>query len=1123
MAALKWLEGTRFVSCYNDASLRCFLHLSSGVIVMLRSLRRRVLACGAVYLGFVLPAMAAVSAFPIPQNSSSASPQTAKEEIPALDPGQAVTFTFSGPGKHTYRFELKQGEYSTILLDCPELSARSKLFDPAGAAVDITRGYDKATKDALEIVAPTSGQYSIDVLATAPKGQEKACMLQLSIPRTATEREAAFQEARSLGYRASMLADQRKTDEALPLIQRDLEMWEKLTGPEDASMVFPLGTCGNIYMAKSDFLKAEEFFQRALAIKEKSNQPANGQTFWLLNNLGTIFVNLDQFGQAETTLQRAIEVATSVFGADAPSAINATVNLANVYDEEGDYIKAQSVFEQALAAGERIAGPDDPGISVIVANISGVCSERGDYLNAIRFGQRAVNIFEKAGRLEDSRLAFALVSLGDAYRFSGELDKAESLYDRALKIYEKKLGGDDPLVADNLAYLADIYRERHEFARAEAFYQRSLSIREKNVGEGNSTVGASLDSLGLLYSDQDDYARAEPLYRRALAIQQKSLGAENPVVAETLTHLSALETAKGDFVQAESFLSQAIAISQHNADLNLIAGSERQKLDYLRLWSSQLDRAITLSSSLAPDQKAARDLAVTTVLQRKGRVQDVLADSLRTLHQRVGPGDARLLDQFDEVTSQVARLVVSGPQHITVEENEKRINTLREQRERLEAEISMRSAQFRAQSQPVTLEAVRAALPANSALIEFVNYQRTLPSKSGEQGVGESRYIAYVIRPSGETQWKELGEAKELVRAIDAYRQALRDPNRNDVNQLARALDEKILQPLRPMLGDATRMLISPDGQLSLIPFEALVDQQNQFAVQRYSISYLSTGRDLLRMQVTLASKSGPLVIADPSFGEPNSTQLARATQPNARNRRRSVTTASDLSSVYFAPLAGTSQEAGSIHLLFPNATVLTGSRATVTALKQAEAPSILHIATHGFFLQDPQRSNSWSATAATPTTGTRSVDANLHVDNPLLRSGLALAGANLGKTGKNSGILTALEASNLNLWGTKLVTLSACDTGVGEVRNGEGVYGLRRSFFLAGSETLVMSLWPVSDYVTREMMVSYYNGLKHGLGRGDALRQAQLAMLKRKDRQHPFYWASFIQSGEWANLDGQR
>jgi CHAT domain-containing protein len=302
-------------------------------------------------------------------------------------------------------------------------------------------------------------------------------------------------------------------------------------------------------------------------------------------------------------------------------------------------------------------------------------------------------------------------------------------------------------------------------------------------------------------------------------------------------------------------------------------------------------------------------------------------------------------------------------------------------------------------------------------------------------------------------------------------------------------------------------MLVSADGQLNLIPFEALVDEQGRYLVERYAISYLTTGRDLLRLRVARASKSEPVVVANPLFGEPPVVQMAASPLPplksvRARTTRRNITTAADLSSVYFAPLAGTGLEARTIKSLFPDARVLTGSGATKSALKQVNAPSILHIATHGFFLQEAG--------------GER-------VQNPLLRSGLALSGANLSNSATEDGVLTALEASNLNLWGTKLVTLSACDTGVGEVKNGEGVYGLRRAFFLAGAETLVMSLWPVSDSVTREMMTAYYTGLKTGLGRGEALRQAQLAMLTRKNRLHPFYWASFIQAGEWANLDGQR
>jgi CHAT domain-containing protein len=429
---------------------------------------------------------------------------------------------------------------------------------------------------------------------------------------------------------------------------------------------------------------------------------------------------------------------------------------------------------------------------------------------------------------------------------------------------------------------------------------------------------------------------------------------------------------------------------------------------------------------------------------------------------------------------------------------------------------------------------VRAAIPPEAALIEFAVYRPFDPKGENESlAYGEARYAAYVLRSQGEAQWKEahwkdLGPAKEIDEAVAALRQALRDP-RADVRQAARALDEKVMQPLRALTGDATQLLVSPDGALNLVPMEALIDGQGRYLIERYAISYLSSGRDLLRMQVARQSKSGPLVVADPFFGEPGLGRVATADRAQALSpggKRRSITTGEDLSSVYFAPLGGTAQEAQAIKMSFPEATVLTARQATKAALKQADAPLILHIATHGFFLQDE------AAGAASPagesTSGTRAIHASVKIENPLLRSGLALAGANLSnggndtKGGNDDGILTALEASGLNLWGTKLVTLSACDTGVGEVKNGEGVYGLRRAFVLAGAETLVMTLWPVSDYVTREVMTAYYTGLKQGLGRREALRQAQLAMLKRQGRGHPFYWASFIQSGEWKNLAGK-
>jgi len=234
------------------------------------------------------------------------------------------------------------------------------------------------------------------------------------------------------------------------------------------------------------------------------------------------------------------------------------------------------------------------------------------------------------------------------------------------------------------------------------------------------------------------------------------------------------------------------------------------------------------------------------------------------------------------------------------------------------------------------------------------------------------------------------------------------------------------------------------------------------------------------------------------------------------------VTTGSDLSSVYFAPLTGTALEAREIKSLFPEARVLLQEQATKASLKQAAAPRILHIATHGFFLEDrPVKIEGTRGLSMLRDDGDlRGLSVDVKIENPLLRSGLALAGANLRSGRDDDGILTALEASGLNLWGTKLVVLSACDTGVGVVNTGEGVNGLRRALVLAGSETQVMSLWPVSDYATQRLMKAYYARLKQGQGLGEALRSVKLEMMRQKGTEHPFYWASFIQSGKWTNLD---
>ncbi|NER84845.1 MAG: CHAT domain-containing protein, partial [Leptolyngbya sp. SIO1D8] len=259
------------------------------------------------------------------------------------------------------------------------------------------------------------------------------------------------------------------------------------------------------------------------------------------------------------------------------------------------------------------------------------------------------------------------------------------------------------------------------------------------------------------------------------------------------------------------------------------------------------------------------------------------------------------------------------------------------------------------------------------------------------------------------------------------------------------------------------------------------------------------------------------LVLANPDYDQAPSPGSSVATGGVAS--QRSV----DLSQFQVGPLPGTAAEAEAIAAILPDATVLTTEQATENVLKTTEAPGILHIATHGFFLADVERSRTDSRGIGVLSAESFGIPASAEivVENPLLRAGLALAGFNQRSSGEEDGVLTALEASSLNLFGTQLVVLSACETGLGDIANGEGVYGLRRAFAIAGAESQLMSLWQVSDFGTQSLMGRYYEQLMSGKGRSEALRTVQLAMIQEGgEYSHPFYWAAFILAGDWRSLD---
>jgi CHAT domain-containing protein len=432
---------------------------------------------------------------------------------------------------------------------------------------------------------------------------------------------------------------------------------------------------------------------------------------------------------------------------------------------------------------------------------------------------------------------------------------------------------------------------------------------------------------------------------------------------------------------------------------------------------------------------------------------------------------------------------------------------LAQEQEQLEEQLFRNAAVLQADI-PITVDRVRQALPADAALLEWFRYA---PFDLSRQVFGAPRYAVFLLRRTEDPIAIDLGLAQPIEDLATEFRRALHDPATKYYMAVAKDLSEKLIKPLASHLTRGEQLLLVPDAALNLVSFAALVDEHGDYLVQHFGITYLTSGRDLLRFAHEPSPRGGPVVLADPSYGT--------ATVPGETGLQLTRSGELDRSGLVFAPLPASAFEAKAVQsmLKLDPQNVLTGDRATEARLRELRGPSILHLATHAFFLNDQEISAALGSTGL----GLGGPEALFTVrQNPLLRAGLALAGANERHSGAtDDGILTAAEAAQLDLVGTQLAVLSACDTGVGEVRTGEGVYGLRRALVLAGAQAQLVSLWKVADAATQELIVDYYRRLLTGGGRSGALREAQLAMMANPVRQHPYYWAGFIFIGNWTPL----
>ncbi|HXT31615.1 MAG TPA: CHAT domain-containing tetratricopeptide repeat protein [Vicinamibacterales bacterium] len=965
--------------------------------------------------------------------------------VPAADPwdvtGVPVTRELPRRAEHRFAITLEAGEFARVLVEQRGTDVAVRVRAPdAQVLAEFDRATGGSGTEEVDLVASAAGAFVIAVTAAPGAARAGSYAIRLGARRAATWTDRLLQESRTLQVAAAALERDGRFDAARVELTRALDDAEAACGGEL-------------------------------------------ETATIAEQLAGVYRKLPDAGRAEALYRRAIDIDARLLGRRDPRTARAQVSLAVLYQRQGDRARAEALLEPSLATIETALGPGHPWYVSALAALGNLRDAAGDLADEERIIRRALAALDAIEQQDSAQYASLLNDLGEVYRQKGDYANAETTLSRALALDDRLLGSGSYASATPLQNLGIVAREHRNYPLAIAYNMRALAIRERAVGPDHPDVAHVLTNLANIYRATGDMARALDTQVRALRIWEHAAGPYQQATLLAVGNIARTYAAAGDVEHAVEYQRRADRIVEKELALNLAAGSERQKLLFLRSIAGRTDRTLSLHLAQAPGNPEAAALAASALLQRKGRVLDAMIDALAGVRRAAGSRDRERLDELKATMSRLAEVALGRPGGPGGDDRRAAIDRLEAQRERLEAALSAHSARFRAHAQPVTLESVQAAIPPDAALLEFAIFHPFNPrAERTADAYGASHYAVYVLRTSGVPRGVDLGDATAIDTRLQALIASLRNPDRQDVGLRARAIYDLLIQPIASSIGGVTRLLVSPDGELNRLPFEALVDGRGRYLVQQYPITYLTSGRDLLRMEVPRGAGGPAVIVADPLFGE--NTSASRRPAP------------------YFAPLAATAEEGRAITALFPGAAMLTGRFASKSALLKVRSPRLLHIASHGFFQPD----------APGDAAG-----------NPLLRSGVALAGANLSAGESTAGVLTALEASGLNLWGTKLVTLSACDTGLGELRNGEGVYGLRRAFVVAGSETQVMSLWPVSDTVSRETMVAYYTALRAGLGRGDALRQAKLALLKRPARQHPYYWASFTQSGEWGSLDGRR
>ena len=846
-----------------------------------------------------------------------------------------------------------------------------------------------------------------------------------------------------------------------------------------------------------------------------------------LLNLASAYVSTGAYDRAAETATRGLTlIGATAAGRSSVQYASALETLAAIERAKARFTEAETRALEALRIRERGQGTRHPDYLLAVSRLASLRTLMGRYREAEQGYRSVLDAFkESVGEMHPS-YAIALNELALLYQYQKPPDhaRAEEQYVRAIQILGQTVGEQHSAYVTAVHNLGSVYHAMggDHFQEAERRYVEARRILEQRPLERRALYATVLDNTARLYVALGRYGDADALSEKAIEIRRELFGAEHPALATSLGSRAAVFAATGREAQAASLLLTSTRADWSHVTTNLPFLSDEQKRQFLsqseftqgeRLWSLVFER------------KQAPELGLEAVLLRKHLLFEATrqeSGALRAAVSSAAPAWREMWDEDQRLRRQLAAAVLDGSTASRpVRDLSERLGAL-EERLRRGNQVYARSAGL----QQVTRDDLVAALRPEQALVEFVLFR---PYDFSKESWGPARYGAFVVRAANQMAAIDLGAAADLDAAVSAFREAmemwarsytgeasngLTRRSERTVAALSSAIREKVWKPLQGAMEGVKRVYIAPDGLLSLVPFEVLASEDAgslTYLVEQVEIVYLSSGRDLARLALTshdAVVSNRAVLVGNPDFD----LAVAPASSiPDSAAKPDSECDAVPREWKPYDVLTGLITEAQKkLADLGWDVTTLLHDDAREGAVLNVKAPRILQFGTHGHYLK---------------CHGGQEASANM-----LARSMLMLAGANKRHADGSDigdGILTAFEVSGMNLQGTELVNLTACETALGDVTP-DGVAGFRQAFLWAGARSVTMSMWEVPAIETTDQLKDFYSrwlSVDGGTARNRyaAFRASQLAALEKarasRDSGHPFFWAGTVFIGDPGDL----